>query len=144
MQGQKTFKVSKKNLIATLKENRTSHISDYNDAVEGFYEEARIAVKDWAKERIAKTNRTMETALAALEEREDPQTVYIPVNMDRPQSFEESYNEAISLLEFCEDESIEMTQSDHKRYVMDKWDWSQTFETNVANYSNKLGLGKAR
>ena len=118
--NRQSVNVNRQNLLAVMKENRTKHIKDYNDAVEGFQD----AMIDLLKLTLSKAKRG--------------ELKYLSVSLAAPQSHEQEYTDAIEMLEVSVDEVINLDTDMFKAYYKDQWAWSRGFNELVGTYS-KLG-----
>lgn len=105
----KTIKVSKAELLSHLRTNRENHIVEYNDALVQYRLALQEAFKDALKQ--AKNNEDVEHR----------------VNVVRPQNYTKAYDEAITMLEWDVEDSVELDQHEFKQYVQDEWGWKNEF-----------------
>ena len=111
-----TINVNRKNLILVLHENRKKHVAMFNEAVEGFQQ----AMVDKLKEVLAQ-------AIAGKLKK-------LQLHLPEPISHEKEYTEAIEMLEFSVDDTIELDKNMFRAYVKDEWDWKHTFESVSNSY----------
>ena len=104
-----SVKVPRDELLSVLEKNLEQHIIDYNESMKGFREEC----------------------LAALEKRikliEEEKTLDMKFNMSKPQSNEDDYKRVISMLKMSVDEVIELSSYEYDQYVLDNWQWKDSF-----------------
>lgn len=112
-----TVKVKKEELLKKLKENRTEHESDYNEAVTNYKLEL---VKELTK---------------MLKDAKAEKTVNHHINLTSPVQFLKEYDRAIQMLEASVEKEIELSQSEFTQYWMDEWNWRNTFSTANSAYS---------
>jgi hypothetical protein len=112
----KTVKIRVKDLLAHLKTNRASHIKDYDEAMVGY----RQAIRDELNSKLIIASQDLDVSHTL-------KTV-------RPSSYESSYDEAISMLEWTTDKEVELDQIEFKQYVQDEWRWKNDFVTSTAFY----------
>ena len=114
----KSVRINKDKLLGTVKENREVHIADYNEAMEGYREELEERLVD---------------KLESLRAGELPSQNFrdLPI----PQVHTDEYDQAISMLEFSVDDTIELEHREFRQYVLDQWDWKAIFAASTANYS---------
>ena len=93
--------INKEKLINTLKENKSNHIKDYEEAVEAYIIEVNTQLKD-LKKRIDKGELDIQLALIK------------PVNSS------EKYDEIIELFNWELNDTVELTKSEFDDYVLDK------------------------
>jgi len=111
-----TVKVAVRDLLAHLKANREAHIAEFNESMVG-YREAMIKAFAQALKK-AKANEDVDHM----------------VDIVRPFSYLESYDEAIAMLEWTIDQEVELDRQQFKQYVQDEWVWKQAFVRTAGMY----------
>ena len=120
IRGQQTVHVRTETLISHLKDNKVKHVAEYNAAVEGFKDEmVRVLQEELKKAKQG------ELKMLSL-------TLYAPT------SHETEYQEAIDMLEFSVDETIQLDTQSFKAYFKDEWDWTGHFKSMVTAYSKSI------
>lgn len=109
--------MQKDKLMAILEKNREEHIKLYNEAVEKYHEVVRVKLKAVTKH----FDKTKELDISDL-------------HIEVPRSFEDQYTEAIEMLKHTTLAEIELSQSEFRQYVMDKWSWMNQFAASNARY----------
>lgn len=104
-----TLSFSREKLLTALRLNKAKHASDHKAAVQAYRERASEGMKKQLSNITLGKEFTLNFQLI------------------EPKSYEESYDDAISMIEFCQDESIKLDQDQYKKFVQDKWEWQQTF-----------------
>ena len=111
----KTVKVAVSDLLTHLKTNREKHVLEYNDLMVE-YRKAVIAALA-TKLKFAKIEKD----------------VHHTIDVIRPVDYTESYDTAITQLEWTVDKEVELDQHEFAQYVEDKWSWSNMFtQTRIA------------
>jgi hypothetical protein len=105
----KTVKVAVSDLLTHLKANREKHISDYTELM---VEYRKAVIEAFA------------TKLKAAKKEED---VHHTIDVIRPADYTESYDTAITQLEWTVDTEVDLDQHEFAQYVEDKWSWSNMF-----------------
>lgn len=118
----KTVKVNRKQLLEKVKANRATHRTTFEEALEGYREQAISELEASLLE--AKAGKRIRRGLQLVE----------PMDMTR------EYDRVITMLEMSVEEELEVTQQEVMQYVMDDWSWKQQFEAVSATYNNKKGL----
>lgn len=113
----KSVRVEKGRLVEALTANRSKHVEEYTAALEGYYKQAEAEVKKLAKR---------------IKDRSEGGHLY--VNLVKPESYEEQYDTALEMLEWSQDESIEVSQQEFRQYIQDEWAWKQSFSTTNSTY----------
>lgn len=111
-------KVSRVELLETLRKNREQHVKDYEVAKIKYRETAISQLETMLQD--AKAGRKFDTVVLA----------------PKPSKYTDSYDRAIRMLEMSKDDLIELTDHEFKMLVMDEWNWSRDFTSNTKLYSN--------
>jgi len=111
-----TVKVAVSDLLKHLTANREAHIAEFNESMVGYRE---AVIKAFAQSlKKAKAN----------------EDVAHTIEVVRPISYLESYDEAIAMLEWTVDKEVELDRSQFKQYVQDEWVWKQAFVRTAGMY----------
>ena len=105
----KTVKVAVSDLLVHLKANREKHISNYTELMVDYRKAVVKALSD--KLKSAKKLETVDHTIDVI----------------RPSNFTESYDTAITQLEWTVDTEVELDQHEFSQYVEDKWSWTNVF-----------------
>jgi sulfur carrier protein ThiS len=114
--GMHTVKVAVSDLLAQLKLNRADHIKEYNEAVVGY----KKALEKELQEKLKTVRKTGDVSF-------NFKTV-------KPQSYENSFIEAITQLEWTVDKEVDLDQQSFKQLVMNQWAWQSNFTATTAMY----------
>lgn len=121
-----TVKVEKKQLQATLKENRSKHLKEYREALVNHAEKVKtLATK--LGEQAGKSNPNPEKL------KKQAQELW---SLPQPRSFAEDYTRAIEMLEWELEEDVKLTQTEFKQFVQDEWSWQHEFATSTSFYNS--------
>lgn len=112
-----TVRVSRDELLDALRANRERHIEDYTDAVSEYRKAAIAEINEMLKTAKVKTGKIKRN-----------------ITTPEPQSFEDSYNTAIKMLEMSVDDDIELTMGEFQQYVEDNWSWRNVFAGSTMVY----------
>jgi hypothetical protein len=104
-------------LVDKVSANRTKHEADYTKAMDVFRAKAREA---YAKRIEAIDNK---------------QPWILQVNLNVPEKHLDDYDYALAMLQMTKDETIELDEDQFRQFVMDKWHWQRSWETNTKSYS---------
>jgi len=124
-------KVKRGELLEKVKANRQQHIREYRDACEGYKTQAIARIDEIAADLREKITNLKAGKMIDL--------VAVRFGLDAPRSFEKSYDQAIAMLEMSVDDEITLTDHEFAQYVLDDWEWQETFKTQTANYSSGRG-----
>lgn len=141
-------KVDKAKLIERLKKNKKKHTKEYNEAVAGYREASLRKLEDAyvrAKNGLEKNYTELKDKLSkfdpASEECRDMDSHLVliqsaSINMSLPQSYEQEYEKAISMMGWDTRDEIELTYAEFMCFVEDCWDWSDDFKAVSAFYKS--------
>lgn len=116
-----TVKVDREQLLVQLRENRTKHVNTFNEVLQAYFDRS----VDILQEHI---DRIRDGAVES-----------VSVHLPEPRNYEEEYDKAIAMLEWSQDEMIELDAYNFDRYVLDKWSWQHDFMRMSETYT--LGRG---
>ena len=116
-----TIKVATSELIGIIKDNRTTHITEFKEAVESYQQEVVEVLEEGL--RKAKAGKKYITSF----------------HVQKPESHEDDYDTIIGMLELSVDETVTLDHNQYKQYVQNVWFWSDTFNSTKAYYQGKLG-----
>lgn len=126
----KSVKVDRKKLLETLKANLEAHRAAYKDALEGYYDTKAM--------KLAALNAATNTAVESNTEetRRAVHKAYEAFSrLSKPTDHSESYELAIEIMKWEEEDQVELSINDFQCYVRDKWNWKNTFAASVQNYA---------
>ncbi len=118
-----SVKINKLELLKIVLENKTKHISEFNEAVEDY---KALAVK------IAKHNLELANT-GNLDKIKDIKSV-----PTAPTSYEADYNRAARMLELSVDDVIELEDIIFNQLVLDEWAWKRAFATSNTIYKSSF------
>ena len=112
--------VSKTELLSTLQDNRRKHKKEFQDSLKGWREEVKEA---------------LEAALSDVDDKEkEPKTYF---DLPKPEDHTEEYDDVIELLKMSQDKQLKITSSEHRQYVLDKWQWKDHWSASNTAYMAK-------
>jgi hypothetical protein len=114
----RTLKISKADLIKKIKENKETHIKEYDEAVIAYGVEARKQLEKISKEL-------------------DSGSLKIKLNLITPVNRSDEYDKVIEMFDWEVDEVIELTQREFNEYVYDDNDSAKTTKMLNSTYSNQ-------
>ena len=112
-----TVRIEKERLRDTIKSNMEAHITDYNEAMEGYREAFDKRLMSMRKE---------------LKKGGLPNPFIS--DLPKPSEHTNEYEQVLKMLDFSVDETIELSHDDFANYVLDDWNWKQTFSTTNLSY----------
>ena len=120
----KNVMVEKGKLLEALKRNREKHAVEYQDALEGWAETARIQLADEIDD--------LKTC---------PEEASLYFNLPKPESYVADYDRAIAMVEMDVRETLEMSESDFSKFVLDQWGWKESFDNITKVYNSNIRRG---
>lgn len=115
--------VSKEQLRQKLEENRAEHHKIFEEAVEGYRDEAIRQLNDHV-ERIKANNKV----------------VRISVYVMPPEDHTADYDAAIQMIKWADGSKIELDEKSFRNFVLNDWDWTQSFLHTNSMYSMSARL----
>lgn len=100
--------VSKDNLLSKLNANMRTHVTDYEEALDGY--------KEKVQERLCEIKTKVGNG-----DYED-----LNISLPKPVSYESEYKRAIAMLEMSVDVHIKLSEHEFSQYVLDEWTWKQS------------------
>lgn len=110
-------RVSKKDLLKSLQENRDAHHDIFLEAVDGYRIEA-------VKQLEVHIKRIQKGSL---------KRVYVV--LATPEDHTVDYDNAIGMLKMSLDDTVDLDEDAYRHFVMDQWDWKNAFLTTNSVYS---------
>ena len=141
---ERTVTVERQKLICTLKENRSTHSEDYQQAVRDYKDLARdrlAASKRKAEQRLEDRFARISQAIDRFDPDDDELTDRVTVidavtfNLRVPQDHTKAYNVAIQMAEWEVGDTVELTQFQFQCFVLDDWDWKPEFARLQQDYA---------
>jgi len=120
-------KVKRQELLTKVQANRALHVREYQEACAGYKEKAIARIDEIAAE--------LRDKIANLKAGKVIELVAVRFGLDAPRSYEKSYDQTIAMLEMSVDDEITLTDHEFAQYVLDDWEWQESFKTQTANYS---------
>ena len=117
--------VPARKLLITLKENRKKHLKNY-----------RIAVKLFKSQCLS----LLESRVSSLKEDQIDINYLLHFDLPVPISYVQAYDEVIKMLEFSEQQEVEIDSNQYRAWVEDQWDWSNSFGTSTLSYVEGVGM----
>lgn len=117
----RSVKVNKAELMQILQDNKKKHVKEYEESVKDYKKAALKIAKEHVE--LAKTGDLDKIAK-------------IKAMPGRPNSYEDSYNRAIRMMELSVDEVIELEEQIFNQLVLDEWSWKNAFVATSAMYKS--------
>lgn len=141
--NERTTVVKTDRLLKQLRKNRESHLEEYGVAVEGYLEAGRVKLG----EQHEKAKKDLQVAFDRTTEelkRFDPtkakDTIVfcraIQFTLTAPRSYVDAYDQSIEMMEWETRQEVELTTTEFRCFIMNKWDWMEEFKS-VSEMYNK-------
>lgn len=114
-----TVTVDKDELITKLRQNREDHEREYADACHTYREKMLEALDETAAH-------VRDGGAIDLSE---------ITKLPKPVEYLGSFDEAIAMLEWEQDDQVKLEQRDFQRYVLNKWEWGHQFMAATSLYN---------
>lgn len=124
----KKVKIRTLELLSVVRENRETHVADYEEAMTGWRSAIRDAVAD-ARAELADLQAGIDDAPFT----EVPEGITF-FHITKPTSHEKDYDQVIRMLAMSADEYVELEHDEFARYVMDDWHWKHEFRSTTNEY----------
>lgn len=114
-----SVKVNKDKLLETLPSNLANHVADYKSAKAKYPGVVAQAMRKRA---------------ADIDAGEKIDTYF---DLPEPVSYEQNYKDAIEMLEWSENDTVDLSQAEFKQYVQDVWAWRAQFASSTQVYNGR-------
>lgn len=108
--------VDKNQLLEKLRANRANHRKVFEAAVEVY------------------RTRAVEELERMLDDAKNGRKIARQIGLVTPVDYTKEYDRAITMLEMSRDTNITIDSRDFARFVMDDWEWRESFSTSTASY----------
>lgn len=116
-------KIPRTKLIEKMKENRAQHAETYEQAMDGY-----------RRKVVEVLQSALYAAQAVKEKGEGVASLSQITRLTKPSEYLQAYDEAIELFEWDQRETLKLSVEEFRKYVLDKWDWKDSFEANSTAY----------
>lgn len=142
MESYLEMEFSRSELIEKLKQNREAHKAEFAEAMKGYYlevvEEAEKLIDSLTDvKNLAERGELPESEAMPGQKVDFDKNFYL--RAQKPISYETDYDRAITMLEMSKSDMIDLGEEGFARYVMDEWEWKDSFSA-----TNSLYLSKTR
>ena len=117
--GMNTVIMNKVKLLDHLKSNRAEHIKVFNETM-----------AEYRKDIVTK----LEEMVAVAKNGKD---VDHYVDLEKPTSHETDYDTVIAMLEWANNDFVELTRKEFENYIENKWSWTERFTASNIMYMAK-------
>lgn len=112
-----TVTVEVQQLLIALRANRQGHNAEYQKAKAGYLKVTAEKLSDY------------------LQKLADGELVVVRVLDNPPEDHTREYDEAIAMMEWAQESTIELTQAQFRQYVLDDWGWKEQWVTSNSVYT---------
>lgn len=130
--GELTIEVKVEDLLKTLRTNREKHVKEYEKAKKGYLKllrkelELKLDILDAVEAGTPKTK---------VKGHGGPHARLTHINHQPPQTYVSYYDQAIEMLEFAQNTTVDLDQNQFQQYVKDEWNWKAQFTTSNVAYA---------
>lgn len=117
--SRKEMNFDTKVLLAKIKENRSKHATEYEEAVKEYRQKLRQVLRDKLKDIDASEASSVPSG---------------SIRVSEPQCYLSEYDQFIDMLEMTKDETTSLSITMFNQLVRDQWSWKQDFELTKASY----------
>lgn len=110
------IKVLKKDLLKVLRENKATHRTNFETALDGWYKTCVIE---------------LERLLAEAKAGKQKQVI---LNLPRPEDHTAEYDRHIQMLEMDIEDTVELDIQEFSQFVQDDWGWKRQWTTSNSSY----------
>lgn len=129
--GELLIEVAVEDLLKTLQRNKTKHVKEYEQAKKGYYKLLRRELDTKLDVLDARDNGTLQGKVKGVAKEKDLARI---VNQ-KPQTYVDFYDQAIEMLEYASNETVQLDTQQFQEYVKDEWNWKATFTTSNTAYA---------
>lgn len=108
--------VDKDKLLATLRTNRDQHHELFLKAQDVF------------------RNRVIEVLDERLAQAREGRKVDLFIGLPEPVDYTDKFDESIAMVEWAEGSTMDLSEKDFQRYVLNKWEWAAAFAASTKSY----------
>jgi len=114
-QNIRSIVVDKKDLLNSLRKNRDIHKQEYQEMQATYKIEVIKELKNLIK-------------------RAKNDNIQTRINLVAPSDYTETYDEVIGMLEMSIESNLTISADEYRKYVMNKWSWSENFDMLKTTY----------
>lgn len=118
------IQIRKDKLLEILKKNKELHVAEFKEA-------RKIYNSELIDELVIASNKIKDNGEVDL---------YSFSRKPKPKNYAASYDTAIKMLQWHDQDTVELDARHYNAYVEDEWDWTNDFKTTSSSYSNPKGL----
>lgn len=150
LRGLSTIRLSRQSLFEVVEKNKDIHANQFAEAYVGWKVQIIEQLEEDLKEQHRQYRRVLKDEkkkVAAAKERLDRvqsgdfETDKPYFRTRCPEHHIKDYNGTLKKLELSLDKELELEQHEFNRFVMDEWEWKETFSSTHICYSNSVRSG---
>lgn len=141
LDNNRTITVDRLNLLATLTKNKEAHVKEYEAALRGYLEEAKTKIAEQKQKALKEVEYAAQRALNELnmfDPTKAQDTIVfckgISFQLIAPKNYSAEYDQAIQMMSWETKDEVELSTSEFRSFIMDKWDWVEDFKISSARY----------
>lgn len=138
-------KVSRKEVLEIVKQNKQKHDKILADAIEGYWLDAEKTLKTHKADRLKELKKqyqknvkdfkkqvNKDLDLVAKRKKDGP---FVHLHKAYPEDHSNDYNSVIRKLELCVEDTVELDSNEFEQYIRNQWAWRNSFITTNSFYS---------
>lgn len=132
--GSLTIQVDVSTLLDTLATNREKHITAYNKAKKGYLKLLRRELEK-KLENLTRKETGVRGRIKAFSNPNGSEADLTRITHQPPRAYTEFYDQAIEMLEYADNQTVELNQQQFQEFVKDEWNWKAQFTTSNVAYA---------
>ena len=140
-----TVRINKDKLLEIVITNRDKHATEYREAIEGYWISLQEAFEDKV-EAVENHISKIESKDRTNKQMADGPSAYLDNRNDlpKPEDHLDDYDSIIAMLQWSEDDTVELEATDFNNYVQDDWGWKEQFTRMSDTYNGKTPRKRRR
>jgi hypothetical protein len=143
------IKVSNKELLTIVTDNKKKHDEIYEAAEAGYWQEASEFLKKYQKDTLVAMKKQYRKTVKDLKKQvvkelkmveQKKKSGYYYMNKPFPENHSEDYQTVIRKLELSVEPELELETGEFDCFVQNKWSWRQSFLNTNAYYANSYAI----
>lgn len=148
--------MKKEELLNALLENKAKHDEVFAAAVAGYWDAAKETLDKKRKqldEAVTEYTQDVTTQITRLEKKAEEKEILpnflsirglqftVSLDLQYPEDHTKDYERAIRMMQASIYDNVKLSAEDFSRYVLNDWDWRDSFIANNAFYVNRAQTG---
>lgn len=112
----RTVTVNKEDFLTRVRENRDNHRAVFEEALEGYRKRLMLELEH----RVCDVKRG--------------RVINQYIGLPEPEDHTDDYDRILTMVEMSIDGTVDLSENEFAMYVMDQWDWKQSFTESTYRY----------